>query len=185
MSSAQVFSPRQGSLSAVSGQSDPATRNLFVIAGAALGGLLIGCLSVLGIVAAVSASPSHDAPIGSMVFDGPHVVRAAPAAASEPASTPALASASDQSATALAPQPVAPVESQTVASAQEPKKTFSQAWPSALSTRTRHRLSSNQNIAGDNRQNVQVVYNTADSSRSSGNRQYDSWDNFFGFNHNN
>jgi len=99
-------------------------RSLVVVAVAALGGLLIGGVSVLGIVVAVTEPPNRDAPPGSAVFDGPHVVDRQ--ADSRPAAAPA------QPAPPLAVQS-APSQALSPTPSQDPSPAdvLQQAWPTS------------------------------------------------------
>ena len=119
------------------GRSDPAIRNVVVPAFAALGGVIIGGLSVVGIVIAVIQPPAKDAPAGSAVFDGPHVVDTRPAAASAQPVAP-LALQSDPSPASVQAQTPSPADVlretwpvNTSAAKTSPVKT----WPDALSAR--------------------------------------------------
>jgi hypothetical protein len=114
------------------GRGDAAVRNLVVAASAALGGVVIGGLSVLVVVLAVTQPPSQDAPAGSAVFDGPHVMNRASAQPAAPLV--------QQSAQAL---PATPVPDQALSPADILRKTWpasdasAQTRPDALSARTR------------------------------------------------
>jgi hypothetical protein len=87
---------------------------------AALVGVIIGGVSVLGVVVAVAPSPSRDAPVGSAVFDGPHVVDERQAPPAQPAPPPA------QPAPAQA-LPATPAQEQTPSSADVLRHT----WPAS------------------------------------------------------
>jgi hypothetical protein len=90
---------------------------------AALGGLIIGGLSVLGVVVAVTQPPGRDAPAGSAVFDGPHVVDTRPAATAQ-----SFAPLAPQSA----PLQAAPVQAQT----PSPADVLRETWPVNASAKT-------------------------------------------------
>jgi hypothetical protein len=111
------------------GRGDAGIRNLVVAAFAALGGVVIGGLSVLGVVFAVSPPPNQDALAGSAVFDGPHVVDGRPAAASSRPVAP-LAQQSAPLAQQSAPLqavPATPMPDQ----AQSPADILRQTWPAS------------------------------------------------------
>ena len=128
------------------GRSDPAIRNVVVPAFAALGGVIIGGLSVLGIVVAVTQPPAKDAPAGSAVFDGPHVVDARPPAASAQPGAPLASQAASVQAL-----PPAPVQAQAPSAADVLRETWpvntsaaktslaktspAKTWPDTLSAR--------------------------------------------------
>ena len=117
------------------GRNDAAVRNLVVTAFAALGGVVIGGVSVLGVVLAITQPPNQDAPAGSAVFDGPHVVDRGPTAASAQPSAP-LAQQFAQAA------PATPVPDQALSPADVLRKTWPESdasaknKPDAASTRT-------------------------------------------------
>jgi hypothetical protein len=141
--------PVHYSASGLFGRTSPTVRNLIFVAIAAAGGIVIGGLSVLGIVVALIEPPNHDAPAGSAVFDGPHTVQAAPPV-SAPAAAPTTVSAQPVAPVAPSPapapaQPVTPVDAQAMPPAQpqpqpvQPVQAQQQkAWPDALSARSQH-----------------------------------------------
>ena len=107
------------------GRSDPAVRSLVVPAFAALGGVIIGGLSVLGVVVAVIQPPRQDAPAGSAVFDGPHVVDTRAAAASVQPVAPSTPQSAPLQATPAAPAQTTPVQAQSPSPADVPRE----SWP--------------------------------------------------------
>jgi len=200
--SAPGFSPRHGSLSAFYGQSGRITRGVVVVAGAALVGLVIGGLSVLSIVAAISPPPRHDAPAAPMVVGDPRIVRTLPPApakspaASVPAgaSTPAaaIAPAASQPAPTRPVQSPAPVEVQTMPPAQ------AQSVPLAVETKkkktratsTRRRQRPDDDVADSSQRNARPLYDSRRpfgsdgpyrSFDDNGGRPYNNGGNFFDF----
>jgi hypothetical protein len=73
---------------------DSSSRKLVVVCAAAVGGIIVGGASVLGVAIALIQPLAHDAPAGSAVFDGqPHVVRPAPTVSSTTPQLPQPAAA--------------------------------------------------------------------------------------------
>ena len=106
------------------GRSDPAVRSFVVPALAALGGVIIGGVSVLGVVVAVIQPPRQDAPAGSAVFDGPHVVDTRPAAASVQPVAPSTPQSAPLQAMPPAPAQTTPVQAQSPSPADVPRESL-------------------------------------------------------------
>jgi hypothetical protein len=172
----------QGSLPKGTRHSDsagihPATRNIIVISLAALCGTIIGGLSVLSIVAAVTPPPSHDAPLGSAVFDGPHKLSMQPVA-----DTPAGPIGSGRAApNTVSSQPPQPVEAQVLPLAQEAQSKQSPApWPDALTARS-SKLSESGVASQSNARPVYDFYNDQHYRDDSSRGDNDNWGSFFGW----
>jgi hypothetical protein len=123
------------------------SRNLLIICGAAVSGIIIGGVSVLGVAIAVIEPPSHDAPAGSAVFDGqPHLVRQTPTSTTPPtaAASPAPMTSTGASPSAASPagsqaQSEAPVEARAMPPAQQtPAQVLDKTWPDASPARPPH-----------------------------------------------
>ena len=190
----------QRHLPAIYGRSDPVARSLFVAAGSALTGLLVGGVSVLSVLAAIGSPPGPDAAAGSMVFDGRShvVVRAMTPVAAEAtvapavptsAPKPAVAPASNQSAPALQTQPAVPAEIQpapqveasqtaapeTVSPAPKPQREAKKV-AKRNTERNRRRLQPDENVADNRQQNLRPLYDSYNDDRHY--RHYDNWNNF-------
>lgn len=106
------MSPARGVSSGLYGQRAP-FRSLAIVVAAVLGGVIIGGLSVLGVIMAVAPSSGPEASIGSQVFNMPQKLHAPPSQVvpTAPPNTRAPAASG-------APQGAAPVEMKSTGQAQ-------------------------------------------------------------------